>query len=504
MKALLVYPKYPDSFWSFKHALKFIDLKAALPPLGLLTVAALLPSEWEKKVIDMNVHKLNDSDLLWADYVLISAMSIQQQSTQKVIKRCKQLGVKIIAGGPLFTSEPEKFPEVDHLVLNEAEITLKAFLADLEKGSPKRIYTTDRKPQLDQTPLPAWELINIQDYATMSVQLSRGCPFDCEFCDITALYGHKPRLKTADQFIKELDILYQNGWRGGVFIVDDNFIGNKVRLKKEILPAMIKWLDDHKNPFWFITEASINLADDDELLHLMQKACFSSVFIGIETPDEESLKECNKYHNTNRDLIASVKKIQQHGMQVSGGFIVGFDSDTPSIFERQINFIQKSGIVTAMVGMLQAPVGTKLFKRLKQENRLLPADFTGNNTDIDINFIPKMNRTKLIEGYQKIVSTIYDPSHYYERVLEFFKEFRPARKKSVSMIRFCYIKALFKATIILGVLDKGRHYYWKLIWKTLTKYPSLLPEAVTFAIYGHHFRKIFSSYQPSLDSGGGV
>lgn len=504
MKALLVYPKYPDSFWSFKHALKFIGLKAALPPLGLLTVAALLPPEWEKKVVDMNVKKLRDRDLNWADYVLISAMSIQQQSTQEVITRCKQLGVKIIAGGPLFTSEPEKFPEVDHLVLNEAEITLKAFLADLEKGNPKRVYTTGQKPQLDQTPLPSWELINMQDYATMSVQLSRGCPFDCEFCDITALYGRKPRLKTAEQFVGELDILYRRGWRGGVFIVDDNFIGNKVRLKKEILPAMIEWLEKHKKPFWFITEASINLADDDELLHLMQKACFSSVFIGIETPSEESLKECNKFHNVNRDLIASVKKIQRHGMQVSGGFIVGFDSDPPSIFERQINFIQKSGIVTAMVGMLQAPVGTKLFKRLKEEDRLLPADFTGNNTDVAINFIPKMSRAKLVEGYRKIVGTIYEPQHYYERVLEFFKEFKPARKKSISMLRFCYIKALFKATVILGMLEKGRRHYWKLIWKTLTNYPRFLPEAVTFAIYGHHFRKIFSSYQPSLDSGGGV
>ncbi|MDK2880238.1 MAG: hypothetical protein PWQ99_13 [Clostridia bacterium] len=501
MKALFVYPQYPESFWSFKHALKFIGIKAAHPPLGLLTVAAMLPEDWEKRLVDMNVRKLRDEDLLWADYVLISAMSIQQNSVREVLNRCRQLGVKVIAGGPLFTSEPEKFPEVDHLILNEAEITLQAFLEDLEKGCPKRIYTTEELPPLDRTPVPLWELINMKDYSTMSVQLSRGCPYDCEFCDITALFGRKPRLKSAPQFLKELDALYEHGWRGGVFIVDDNFIGNKVLLKKEILPSLITWMEKRKNPFWFITEASINLADDEELMLMMQKAGFTSVFIGIETPSEESLKECNKFNNVNRDLIASVKKIQRYGMQVSGGFIVGFDSDTPSIFERQINFIQQSGIVTAMVGLLHAPVGTKLFKRLKRENRLLPTDFTGNNTDLAINFIPKMDLKKLIEGYQKIVTTIYDPARYYERIMEFFKEFRPARKKSITMLRFCYVKALFRAMVILGFLEKGRRHYWKLLLNTLVKYPRFFPEAVTFAIYGHHFRKIFSKYQPNLEGG---
>lgn len=328
----------------------------------------------------------------------------------------------------------------------------------------------------------------------MSIQFSRGCPFDCEFCDITTLFGRKPRLKPTDRFIGELDAIYNQGWRGGVFIVDDNFIGNKARLKKEVLPAVIRWMEEHRSPFWFITEASINLADDDELLQLMQRANFASVFIGIESPDEESLEECNKFHNINRDLIASVKKIQNYGLQVSGGFIVGFDSDTLSIFDRQIDFIQKSGIVTAMVGLLKAPVGTKLFKRLKKENRLL-SDFSGDNTDLSINFITKMNIQKLISGYQKIVTTIYDPQPYYERVMEFFKEFKPAKKKSITMLRFCYVKALFRAMIILGFLEKGRRDFWKFLMKTLVKYPRFLPEAFTFAIYGHHFRKIFRSEQ---------
>lgn len=502
MKALLVYPKYPDSFWSFQHALKFIDAKAALPPLGPLTIAAMLPKDWEKRLIDMNVQKLKDDDLKWADYVMISAMSIQQKSTREVIERCRKLGVKIIAGGSLFTSEPEKFPEVDHLVLNEGEITLNAFLEDLEKGYPRRIYTTDQKPTLDNTPIPLWELINFNDYATMSIQFSRGCPFDCEFCDITALFGRKPRLKPTDRFIDELDALYDHGWREGVFIVDDNFIGNKARLKKELLPAVIQWMEEKRNPFWFITEASINLADDDELLQLMQDANFASVFIGIETPNEESLQECNKYHNINRDLIASVKKIQNYGIQVSGGFIVGFDSDTPSIFDRQINFIQKSGIVTAMVGLLKAPVGTKLFNRLEKENRILPdTEFSGDNTDLSLNFIPKMDMQKLTSGYKKIVNTIYDPKPYYDRVMEFFKEFKPAKKKGISMLRLYHIKALFKATVILGFLEKGRRHYWKFIMKTLVKYPRFFPEAITFAIYGFHFRKVFGNFSQPEGSG---
>ncbi|MGI6307615.1 MAG: B12-binding domain-containing radical SAM protein [Dethiobacteria bacterium] len=493
MKILLVYPQYSESFWSFKYALKFIGLKAALPPLGLLSIAALLPQEWEKKLVDMNVRKLKDADLKWADYVMISAMSIQQHSVREVIARCKELGVRTIAGGPLFTAEPEKFDAVDHLILNEGELTLPVFLEDLEKGCPQHIYTTAERPSLEKTPVPLWKLINLRDYATMSVQFSRGCPYDCEFCDITALFGRRPRLKTAAQVIKELEALYEHGWRGGVFVVDDNFIGNKVHLKQEILPAMINWMKERKNPFWYITEASINLADDEELMLLMQQAGFISVFIGIETPSEESLKECNKFHNVNRDMIACVKKIQNFGMQVTGGFIVGFDSDTPSIFERQINFIQKSGIVTAMVGMLQAPVGTKLFQRLKREKRLLPdRDFSGNNTELAVNFIPKMNIQKLTEGYQKIVTTIYDPQHYYARVQEFFKEFKPTYKRSISTLRLCYAKALFHSMFTLGIREKGRRYYWKLLFQTLVKYPRFLPEAVTFAIYGHHFRKFFN------------
>ena len=365
LKVLLVYPRYPDSFWSFKYALRFINKKAAHPPLGLLTVAAMLPADWSKRVIDMNVKKVTDDDLRWADYVFISAMIIQKQSVREVLNRCQALGVKTVAGGPLFTMEPEEYPLVDHLVLGEAEVTLPPFLQDLEQGTAGHVYSTSERPSMDSTPVPAWELINTKDYACMSVQFSRGCPYDCEFCDITSLYGRKPRLKNTSQFIGELDAIYNIGWRGSVFVVDDNFIGNKKALKNEVLPAMIDWMEKHKYPFTFITEASINLADDPALMVLMKHAGFNHVFVGIETPSEESLKECNKFNNVNRNLIAAVKQIQNYGMEVSAGFIVGFDSDTPSIFERQISFIQQSGIVTAMVGLLSAPKGTRLFERLK-------------------------------------------------------------------------------------------------------------------------------------------
>jgi radical SAM superfamily enzyme YgiQ (UPF0313 family) len=491
LKALMVYPKYPDSFWSFKYALPFINKKAAHPPLGLLTVAAMLPTDWSKRLIDMNVNKVTDDDLRWADYVFISAMNIQKPSTKEILSRCQALGVRTVAGGPLITMEPEEFPEVDHLVMGEAEITLPPLLNDLEQGTAVHIYNTSERPAMNNTPIPAWELLNSKDYVTMSVQYSRGCPFDCEFCDITSLYGRKPRLKETQQFIAELQTIYDNGWRGSVFVVDDNFIGNKNVLKSEILPSMIYWMEKHKYPFTFITEASINLADDQALMVLMRQAGFNHVFIGIETPSEEGLKECNKFNNVNRNLIAAVKMIQNYGMEVSAGFIVGFDSDTPSIFERQINFIQQSGIITAMVGLLSAPRGTRLFERLKKEKRLL-SEFTGNNTDFSLNFIPKMNPKKLVEGYQSIVTTIYDPAAFYERVFKFFKEFKPIKRRRAEPLRLVYIKALIQAMFYLGVLQKGRRYYWKLLFKTTFRYPRFLPEAVIFSVYGFHYRKIFS------------
>ncbi len=493
MKVLLVYPEYPDTFWSFSHALKFISKKAAFPPLGLLTVAAMLPGEWDKKLVDMNVSPLKDEDIKWADYVLISAMVVQKDSVREVIKSCNDFDIKIIAGGPLFTTGYEEFEGIDHFVLGEAEVTLPLFLEDLSNGCVKPVYYSDERPDINETPVPMWSLINMKNYSSMSLQYSRGCPFDCEFCDIIVLNGHKPRTKEKHQVINELDTLYNQGWRGAVFIVDDNFIGNKKKLKTETLPALIEWSKKKKHPFPFFTEVSINLSDDEELMQMMVDAGFDRVFIGIETPNEESLAECNKLPNKGRDLTTSVKKIQNQGLEVQGGFIVGFDSDPTSIFKSQINFIQNSGIVTAMVGLLNAPRGTKLYQRLNQENRLLKG-ISGDNTDFSINFIPKMNYETLLNGYHHILHTIYSPKNYSERIVTFLKEYKPKQRYAVSQIKFQYIEGFFKSVWILGLREKGRRYYWKLLISTLFKRPKLFPMSVILSVYGFHFRKISQKF----------
>ena len=488
MNILLVYPMYPDTFWSFKHALKFVSKKASFPPLGLLTVAAMLPEDWNKKLIDMNANSLDDKDILWADYVFISAMSIQSDSVKAIIQKCKTLGAKIVGGGPLFTSSSEYYPNIDHLVLNEAEITLPLFLNDLKNGTPKQKYTSEDWADISTTRLPLWNIVPIKNYTSMNLQYSRGCPYDCDFCDITVLYGRVPRTKTKEQVIDELEALYFTGWRGPVFFVDDNFIGNKGKLKREILPAIAEWMEKRKNPFYLNTEASINLADDEQLMQLMAKAGFEAVFIGIESPNDESLIECNKPQNRNRDLISSIKKIQQAGLEVQGGFIVGFDNDPSTIFDKLTNFIQESGIVTAMVGLLNAPKGTKLQKRLESEGRMLK-DFTGNNTDFSINFIPRMDAGTLMDGYKSILKKIYSPKYYYERVMRFMKDFDP-KKKKVFHLNPNYILALFRSIFKLGVIGEERVYYWKLFFWSLFRKPQLFSLAILFAIYGFHFKKI--------------
>lgn len=493
MKILLVYPEYPETFWSFKYAIKFISKKASLPPLGLLTVAALLPKEWEKKLVDITVTTLNDRDIKWADYVFISAMSIQKESVKKIITQCKELGAKIVAGGPLFTSGYEDFEDdVDYFILNEAEITLPLFLEDLKGGHLKHIYTSNQWVDIKKTPIPLWKLIDINKYATMCIQYSRGCPLNCDFCDVTFLFGHKMRIKTKDQILAELDSLYSQGWRGGVFIVDDNFIGNKKELKNKVLPAMINWMEERKYPFTFNTQTTVSLSDDEELMRMMVQAGFVAVFVGIETPNEESLAECGKWQNKNRDLIACVKKIQKFGLAVNGGFIIGFDNDTPAIFERMIEFIQKSGIVSAMVGLLNAPRGTKLYQRLIRENRLLK-ESTGDNTDLSINFIPKMDYKALIDGYKRVLHTIYSPKCYYERVLTLLKNTKPFKKKRYQFHLY-YLTALLKSIWQLGIIGKERVYYWKIFFWTLFRRPQLFPMAIIYAVYGFHFRKIYKNY----------
>jgi len=486
MNILLVYPEFPDTFWSFKHALRFIRKKAVSPPLGLLTVAAMLPTGWRKRLVDLNVSTLSQKDIAWADYVFISGMVVQRDSARAIINRCKKAGKKVVAGGPLFTIEYEQFPEVDHFVLNEAELTLPLFLTDLAYARPQRIYATGEYPDILQTPPPQWELAQFKHYDSISIQFSRGCPFHCDFCNVTSLLGHRPRTKSAAQIVAELDSLYALGWRKNIFFVDDNFIGNKKILKTEVLPALIEWRKG-KTGMAFSTEVSINLADDVELTRLMTQAGFDTIFVGIETPNEDSLMECSKSQNKGRDLVESVKKLQRAGLQVQGGFIVGFDNDTTSIFQQQIDFIQKSGIVTAMVGMLQAPPGTRLYERLKGEGRLVD-QISGDNADGSTNILPRMGLEPLREGYRKLIVQIYAPQLYYARVMTFLREYQPPK------IRFHleaeYVLALGRSIYQLGIRGAERAQYWKLFFWTLFRRPRLFPLAITLSIYGFHFRQV--------------
>jgi radical SAM superfamily enzyme YgiQ (UPF0313 family) len=487
MNALLIYPEFPDTFWSFKHALKFIRKKASFPPLGLLTVATMLPDEWSKRLVDVNVTNLTDKDLEWADYVFFSSMVVQRKSAFQLLERCKKAGVKIVAGGPLFTSEHEQFKDVDHFVLNEAEITLPSFLEDLKNGCAKPVYRSPDFADIRETPAPLWKLADLKQYASMSIQYTRGCPYQCEFCDVTALFGRRTRTKNTEQIIAELDTFYNQGWRGNVFFVDDNLIGNRRSLKKDLLPAIIKWQGKHTG-ITFNTEVSINLAKDEELLQMMFDAGFNTVFVGIETPDTDSLAECGKSQNKDRDLAEDVRIIQRAGLQVQAGFIVGFDNDTPSIFQRQIDFIQKTGIVTAMVGLLQAPTGTRLYERLKKEGRLL-GRMTGDNADGSTNIIPNnMDADTCREGYKTILRYIYSPENYYKRIMTFFKEYKSPKFKGT--IKIEHIIALFSSIYHLGILGKERVQFWHLlIWTGLHR-RELFPLAVTLAIYGYHFRKV--------------
>lgn len=487
MNVLLVYPKYPDTYWSFKHALKFVSKKVANVPLGILTVASLLPDTWNKKLSDLNVSDLKDKDIIWADYVFISAMSIQSASVNQVIERCRQLKTPIVAGGPLFTEEYENYHSVDHLVLNEAEITLPLFLTDLGNGTPKRIYRSEEFADLTKSPLPDYSLLKVGKYVTAGIQYTRGCPYDCEFCDITALFGRHVRTKTPVQILAELDQLVKIGWKSSVFFVDDNFIGHKHKLKTELLPALIEWMEVNRHPFTFLTEASINLSDDEELMSMMTRAGFNKVFVGIETPDESCLMECNKYNNNGRNLISSVNTIQQNGIEVMAGFIVGFDHDPPNIFQRQIDFIQKSGIITAMVGLLNAPRLSKLYQRLKSEDRLNDK-FTGDNTDYSLNFVPVMDKDELLKGYQKIIQEIYSSKSYYTRVRRFLKDYEPRFTERLSFSR---LGAFFKSVFYLGIIKRNRIYYWKLLFWSIFNKPRSFPLAVTYSIYGYHFRKVF-------------
>ncbi|MDD5528321.1 MAG: DUF4070 domain-containing protein [Patescibacteria group bacterium] len=485
MKILLVYPKCPDTFWGFKWALRFVSKKSAFPPLGLLTVAAMLPKAWSKKLVDANVRRLRDKDIAWADMIFLSAMIIQKDGAREIIQRCKNLGKIVVAGGPLFSAGYENFPNVDYFVLNEAEITFPLFLKDLAEGKLQKIYSSAEKPDLSLTPIPDWSLIKLRHYSAMLVQYSRGCPHSCEFCDIAIMYGKKLRVKTTPRIIAELEALLAAGWRGSIFFVDDNFIGNRFRVK-EMLPVLIAWQEARNYPFNFFTEASVDLADDEELLAMMSRANFNKVFLGIETTNVASLMECNKKQNINRDLAESVKKIQHAGLEVMAGFIVGFDNDTPKVFDSLLSFIQETGVVTAMVGMLNVLPKTKLWDRLQAENRLA-GDAKGDPVSRSVNFIPVMGKQALVDGYLKLLGEIYSSKNYYQRIGEFLRSYKPTCKGRVSFSEF---KAFLRSLWRIGIFSRSNWRYSKLLVKTFFTKRGAFSAVVVLAIQGVHFQHL--------------
>ncbi len=492
MNILLIYPKTPVTFWSMTYAVDFVGKRAAEPPLGLITVAAMLPRHWNRRLVDTNVTDLHDVDIRWADYVFLSGMDLHRRSFEEIALRCNRLGVKVVGGGPYCTLHHETIKNVDHFVLNEAEMTLPEFLADVVNGHPRRIYTSihssNRFPNLDATPIPEWGLLDLSAYASIDVQYSRGCPFDCEFCSITMMFGRKPRCKQTGQFIKELDTLYDFGWRGPVFIVDDNFIGNRQKLKNDLLPALTQWSKERGMPYSFTTEVSINLVDDESLVEAMVEAGFHTVFVGIETPEESNLHECGKIQNIDRNLIEAVKYLQRKGLEVSAGFIVGFDNDTPEMFDRQIEFIQESGIVVAMVGLLTAETGTKLYSRLENEGRI-EHKTSGNNSDGELNFRPLLDRDVLRRGYRRIVGTIYSPKEYFNRIRMFLSEYRAPKYGPKNPDRR-NLGALLRVFWRIGIVGRSRRYFWKLMLFVLRRHPRAIVEVLRMSVYGFHFRKV--------------
>lgn len=484
MNVLLIYPHWPDTYWSFRHALSFQGKRAAYPPLGLLTVAAMLPAHWNKRLVDSNVRNLTDADLRWADTAFVSGMLVHEQEALQILARCREAGLRTVVGGPIASSVDLR-EHADHVVVGEAEDLMPQLIADLEAGRAEAIYRAAGTPQLSKTPRPDLSLINPRHYSTMAVQYSRGCPFQCEFCDIIEIYGRVPRTKSVDQMIGELEQLYANHWRGPVFFVDDNFIGNK-RSVKQALPAIAEWNQRRGRPFRFFTEASINMADDDDLLRMMREAGFISVFIGIETPDEDGLKSALKLQNTRRDMLESVRHIQSYGLEVMAGFIVGFDTDKPDIFDRQVDFIEQGAIPLAMVGLLQALPNTRLHRRLVKEGRLLEYG-DGDSMCTELNFRSRMDPRQLIEGYRSILKRIYSQQAYYGRVREFLKRYDPA---DAGKLRTEDYLTLARSMFRQGVLTTGRREYWKLFFDALTNYPRAFGTAISLAIMGYHFQKI--------------
>ena len=488
--ALLIYPKHPPTYWGNNFALDLLGIRAAFPPLGLLTVAAMFPARYNLRLVDLNVTSLQDADLDWADLVFTSSMIVQRPSLEQVVDRCNSAGIPVISGGPHPTTFHHEMKGIDHFVLDEVEETFSNFLRDLENGDARAIYRAPRKPDVTRTPLPRFDLIDMNDYYSMCLQFSRGCPFDCEFCDITKLYGRVSRTKSPEQMVAEFDHLHELGWRGPLFLVDDNFIGNKREVTR-LLPVLAEWQKERGYPYSLSTEASVNLVRMNDLMDVMIEAGFDTVFLGIETPNPKALKKMKKPQNINmRDdnyLFTSVRRIQQKGMQVQGGFILGLDDDDDNAFDAQIEFIQQTGIPIALVGLLTALKGTNLWARLEREGRLLDKPVEINATAL--NFKPQMDPEALVAGYLRVIGTIYDSTleNYFERCLTLLEHLNPVPHLH---------KPVSQHALYAGIMGIRRRLtpdqlpaFSRYIARVSRDHPRLLPLAIRLAATGHHCEK---------------
>ncbi len=489
VNALMVWPRFPPSFWGFEGVLEMIPEKAMMPPLGLITVAALCPATWNIRLIDCTVEELRDEDLRGADLVMVSAMHAQRVDAVAILARARSLGRRTFIGGPWASSEPELLLlEADHVLVGEAEEVFTDIAAALEQGTARRLYRFFDKPDMTRSPAPRYDLLRLDKYTSMPVQFSRGCPFQCEFCDIITIYGRRPRTKTAAQLIEELDTLRRLGWRNEVFIVDDNFIGN---YRQALLLArdLTVWQQRHQRPFSFYTEASIDLADRPELLAAMVEANFMYVFIGIETPSGEALKESRKFQNLRSDNVQQIRVIQEAGLWVLGGFIVGFDSDDESIFSRQLEFIERTAIAWAMAGVLQAPPTTALYDRMKKEGRLI------DNSQATTNFSAPNFRTTLplpilLRGLSTLLKGLYEPESFFNRAFRSLEAWRPYGQQPPSLPMSYNLRVLFASLWRQGVRSSYRRLYWRFLWLMAwnwARQPAKMWLSFMVLLSAHHF-----------------
>jgi radical SAM superfamily enzyme YgiQ (UPF0313 family) len=498
----MIWPRFPPSFWGFKAMLELLPEETIHPPLGLLTVAALCPKNWKLKLINRSFEDLLDKDLRWADLVMVSGMAVQKDDIRATLLRARALGKRTMIGGPYASSEPESLLRLaDHVVVGEPDEVFDGIAADLERGSAKRLYIVKEKPDVSNTPAPRFDLLQINKYVSMAVQFSRGCPFQCEFCDIITIYGRKPRTKSPRQLLAELDVLFEMGWRDLVFIVDDNFIGNQKRAL-ELSQSLEEWQKSHDFPFLFYTEASIDLAQRPELIKAMVKANFYYVFIGIESPSEASLAEAKKYQNLRGNQLDSIRSIQSQGLWVTGGFIVGFDSDTEDIFERQRDFIERAAIPWAMAGFLQAPPTTPLHDRMLQQGRLL-AETTGNNFD-QPNFRTLLPLPSLLQGFRQTLLSLYSPSAYYDRAYRSLAQWETrAEQKGTPHPIWLMLGVIVRSFYHQGLLSSYRRQYWRFLLHLVLRWsrnPPKLSMGFTILLSGHHFIKYAQDVAAELDA----